>query len=328
MPSSLNLVFCGTPAFAVPTLEALVTAGLAVRLVVTQPDRPKGRGLEMVSSPVKQTGRRLQLPIAQPETIKKNEDFRAQLVALNPDAIVIVGYGRIVPHWMLDLPPLGNINLHASLLPKYRGAAPIQWAIARGETITGVTTMKIDAGLDTGDILLQQELPIASADTAETLSPKLAVMGAQLTVATLRGLEDGDIHPEKQDHARASLAPILKKEDGLIDFSRTAKEITDRLRGFQPWPGAYSKFRGKNLQVCKAAPIDRTVVTSELVLEGERLLVGCGADTALELIEIQLEGKKRTSAADFIRGYRPQQGERLGSQAPRISPLLRSRAPY
>src|SRR5580700_1652067 len=222
MPSSLNLVFCGTPGFAVPTLDKLVDAGFHISLVVTQPDRPKGRGLEVVSSPVKRGALQLGLPIAQPESIKNNDAFRAQLTALKPDAIIVVGYGRIIPQWMLDLPPLGNINLHASLLPKYRGAAPIQWAIARGETITGVTTMKIDSGLDTGDILLQEEIPIAPNDTAETLAPRLAVMGANLLVETLRGLQTGSIHPRQQDHTQATLAPILKKEDGLIDFSRPA----------------------------------------------------------------------------------------------------------
>ncbi len=161
MPASLNLVFCGTPAFAVPTLEKLVEAGFAVRLVVTQPDRPKGRGMELAPSPVKQRALQLGLPVSQPDKIKNNEEFREQLAAITPDAIIVVGYGRIIPPWMIDLPPLGNLNLHASLLPKYRGAAPIQWAIARGESVTGVTTMRIDAGLDTGDILLQKEIPIA-----------------------------------------------------------------------------------------------------------------------------------------------------------------------
>ncbi len=211
MSSSLNLVFCGTPQFAVPTLDRLVEAGFHIDLVVTQPDRPKGRGLELVSSPVKQRALQLGLPVTQPESIKSNDDFRAQLAALKPDAIIVVGYGRIIPQWMLDLPPLGNINLHASLLPKYRGAAPIQWAIARGETVTGVTTMKIDAGLDTGDILLQREFPIAPNDTAETLAPNLAAVGAELIVETLRGLQAGSIHPRKQDQTQATLAPILKK---------------------------------------------------------------------------------------------------------------------
>ncbi|MGC2479688.1 MAG: methionyl-tRNA formyltransferase [Candidatus Sulfotelmatobacter sp.] len=313
MPSSLNLVFCGTPGFAVPTLDKLVDAGFHISLVVTQPDRPKGRGLELVSSPVKRRALQLGLPIAQPEGIKSNETFRSRLSSLKPDAIIVVGYGRIIPQWMLDLPPLGNINLHASLLPKYRGAAPIQWAIARGETVTGVTTMKIDAGLDTGDILLQQEIPIAPNDTAETLAPKLASTGAELMVETLRGLQSGSIHPRQQDHAQATLAPILKKEDGLIDFSRPAAESLNRMRGFQPWPGANTKFRGKNLQLWRASALDRALPSSELKMEDDRLLVGCGQGTAIELLELQLEGKKRSSAADFIRGYRPAPGEKLGS---------------
>jgi methionyl-tRNA formyltransferase len=313
MIQSVNLVFCGTPRFAVPTLDKLVEAAFRVELVVTQPDRPKGRGLELVSSPVKQRALELGLPTVQPESIKKNEAFRAQLAALKPDAIIVVGYGRIIPQWMLDLPSLGNINLHASLLPKYRGAAPIQWAITRGETVTGVTTMKIDAGLDTGDILLQQEIPILHDDTAETLSPKLADIGATLTVETLRRLQAGSVYPRRQDNAQASLAPILKKEDGLIDFSRPAAEILNRMRGFQPWPGAYSKFRGKSLQIWKAVAINRALPSSELKMQSDRLLVGCGQGTAIELLELQLEGKKRTSACDFLRGYRPLPGEKFGA---------------
>jgi methionyl-tRNA formyltransferase len=313
MPSSLNLVFCGTPGFAVPTLDKLVEAGFRISLVVTQPDRPKGRGLELVSSPIKRRALQLGLPITQPESIKNNDAFRAQLTAFKPDAIVVVGYGRIIPQWMLDLPPLGNINLHASLLPKYRGAAPIQWAIARGETVTGVTTMRIDAGLDTGDILQQKETPIASGDTAETLAPKLASAGANLMVETLRGLQSGSVHPRQQDHMQATLAPILKKEDGLIDFSRSAVEILNRMRGFQPWPGAYTKFRGKSLQVWKASALERALAPSELKVEDDRLFVGCGQGTAIELLELQLEGKKRTSASDFIRGYCPAPGAKLGS---------------
>src|SRR3984957_9505962 len=313
MTQSLNLVFCGTPRFAVPTLEKIVEAGHHIHLVVTQPDRPKGRGLELIASPVKQSALRLNLPINQPERIKSNEEFRAQVTGIKPDAIIVVGYGRIIPQWMLDLAPLGNINLHASLLPKYRGGAPIQWAIASGETTTGVTTMRIDAGLDTGDVLLQEEISIAPEDTAETLAPKLAGMGANLMVTTLRGMKSGTISPRPQDHAQATLAPILRKEDGLIDFSRAAPEILNRMRGFQPWPGAYSKFRGKNLQVWKAALSDQALSSSELKVEGGHLFLGCGHDSSIELLELQLEGKKRTSASDFIRGYRPESGEKLGS---------------
>jgi methionyl-tRNA formyltransferase len=310
---ALSLVFCGTPRFAVPTLEKLADTGNRLLLVVTQPDRPKGRGLEVVASPIKESAVKLNLPITQPDRIKNNEEFRAELTRLRPDAIIVVGYGRIIPQWMLDLPRHGNINLHASLLPKYRGAAPIQWAIAQGETVTGVTTMRIDAGLDTGDILLQQELAIAADDTSETLAPHLAGAGAELMVETLRGLQEGSIHPRPQDNSQASLAPILKKEDGLIDFSRTATEIYNRLRGFQPWPGAYTKFRGKSLQVVKAKPASRIVPSAELRVDGDHLFVGCAQNSSLELLELQLEGKKRTPAQAFLQGYRPKPGETLGA---------------
>ena len=312
MTQSLNLIFCGTPRFAVPTLENLVANGFHIQLVVTQPDRPKGRGLEVISSPIKQCAIQLGLPIVQPERIKNNEEFRNHLASLKPDAIIVVGYGRIIPQWMLDLPRLGNINLHASLLPKYRGAAPIQWAIAQGETVTGVTTMKIDAGLDTGDILLQQEIPIAPDDTSETLAPRLAAIGAELMAETLRGLQAGTIHPRPQDNSRATLAPILKKEDGLVDFARPAAEILNRLRGFQPWPGAYTRFRAKNFHILSATKVDRLLPPAELQIERDHLLVGCGQGTAIELLEVQLEGKKRTTAAEFIRGYRPLAREKLG----------------
>ncbi len=295
-----------------PTLEKLVKAGFNVQLVITQPDRPKGRGLEVIESPIKQRASQLGLPVIQPAGIKTNETFRAQLTELKPEAIIVVGYGRIIPQWMLELPQLGNINLHASLLPKYRGAAPIQWAIARGEVVTGVTTMKIDAGLDTGDILLQKELPIDPNDTAETLSPKLAAVGADLMVATLRGLQADEIHPRQQNHAEATLARILKKEDGVIDFSRTAAEILNRMRGFHPWPGAYTTFRGKTLQIRQASPLQRSLPISELTVEGDHILVGCCGDTAIKIFELQLEGKKRSPAADFLRGYRVQSGEKLG----------------
>jgi methionyl-tRNA formyltransferase len=315
----MKLVFCGTPRFAVPTLEKLVSSGFEVRLVVTQPDKPRGRGLELAPSPVKSRALELGLPVVQPDKIKNNEEFRAQLAALQPDAIVVVGYGRIIPLWMIDLPRLGNINLHASLLPKYRGAAPIQWAIATGETVTGVTSMRIDAGLDTGDILLQRELPIAVEDTAETLAPGLAAIGADLMVETLPGLAAGTIQPHPQDHSRATLAPILKREDGLIDFQRPAATIVNRLRGFQPWPGAFTDFRGKQLHVWAAKPAAATLAPGEINVEGARLLVGCGENTALELLEVQPEGKKRMAAGDFVHGYRPRPAEKLGETVSRMS---------
>jgi methionyl-tRNA formyltransferase len=312
MIQSLNLVFCGTPSFAVPTLEKLVEAGFGVRLVLTQPDRPKGRGLDIVPSPVKQAAEKLQLPIYQPEKVKQNEELQARLEAIAPAAIIVVGYGRIIPKWMLDLPRFGNINLHASLLPKYRGAAPIQWAIANGESVTGVTTMRIDEGLDTGDILLHQELAIADDDSAETLSPRLAAIGADLMIETLRGFEAGTIKARPQNNADASLAPILKKEDGRIDFSRSAQEIYNRFRGFQPWPGAFTTFRGKGLNVTGTKPASEQVPQAALLVRAGQLFAGCGHNSAVEMLELQPEGKKRMASRNFVHGYRPQTGERIG----------------
>jgi methionyl-tRNA formyltransferase len=311
----MDLVFCGTPTFAVPTLEKLADAGFRVRLVVTQPDRASGRGLALAASPVKLSALERSLTVLQPSKINRNEEFRALLEIIHPDAIIVVGYGRIIPQWMIDLPRLGNLNLHASLLPKYRGAAPIQWAIANGETETGVTTMRIDAGLDTGDILLQAEEPIRPEDTAVTLSPQLAHRGAELMISTLAGLANGTLHPRKQDDAKATMAPILKREDGLIDFSRTATEAWHRLRGFQPWPGAFTSFRGKTLHLHAAVPAREVAVVeaAHFKVEGARLLLGFGHATALEILELQMEGKKRMSARDFVNGYRLGSDEPLGA---------------
>jgi methionyl-tRNA formyltransferase len=312
----VKLVYCGTPIFAVPPLEALVVAGHAVLLVVTQPDRPKGRGMELALSPVKQKALEFGLAITQPEKIKNNLEFRAQLEALAPDCIVVVGYGRIIPRWMLDLPAHGNINLHASLLPKYRGAAPIQWAIACGDTVTGNTTMRIDEGLDTGDILLQQEMAIGPEDTSVTLAPRLSAMGAELLVETLAGLAEHRLQPTPQDNARATLAPILTREDGRIHFERdAAQSICNRHRGFQPWPGAFTTFRGKQLTLhaISTAASAGVLACGEIVVEGEQLRVGCGGHTAIAIGELQMEGKRRMSAREFINGYQPKAGEKLGN---------------
>lgn len=312
----MDIVFCGTPAFAVPTLRALLDdPDFHVRLVVCQPDRPSGRGLLLTAPPTKQLALERGIPVSQPDKIKNNEEFRRQLEVICPDAIVVVAYGRIIPPWMLELPPLGNINLHASLLPKYRGAAPIQWAIAEGESITGNTTMRLDAGLDTGDILLTDDLPIDSEDTAETLLPRLASAGAPLMLETLRGLKAGLIASRPQDHHQATLAPPLKKEDGRIDFNRTAVAIWNRLRGFTPWPGAYTTFRGKTLNLWKLRPapaLSEPLAPGQLHVQGNHLYVGCGQNTTLEILELQPQGKRHLPAGDFINGYRPKPGETLG----------------
>ena len=307
----MRLVFMGTPEFAVPTLRLLHASGYQIAGVFTQPDKPVGRSQQVTAPPVKQAALELGLPVHQPAKIRPPEVFEL-LKSLAADAIVIVGYGKIVPQHIIDLPRHGCINLHASLLPKYRGAAPVNWAIVRGETVTGVTTMKIDAGLDTGDMLLRREIPIEPEDDAVTLGRKLAEIGARLMVETLRGLEDGTITPVAQDHTQATLAPILKKEDGLIDWSLPAREIANRVRGFVPWPGAYTRFRGGMMHVWKCGVWTAECGVAELRVQGHTLLAGCG-DGAVELLEVQLEGKRRMSAADFVNGARIQPGEKFGS---------------
>ncbi len=311
----MRLVFCGTPQFAVGTLEAVVEAGHRVELVVSQPDRAAGRGLETKAGAVKEAALRLGLPVTQPDRIKRNDALRAQLEAIAPDAILVVAYGRIIPDWMLALAPHGCINLHGSLLPKYRGAAPIQWAVALGETLTGVTTMRLDAGLDTGPMLLAQVEPIAPEETAEDLFESLAEVGARLMVRTLAGLEDGSVEPIEQNHEAATLAPILTREDGLFDFARTATACVNRWRGFQPWPGAWTSLRGKKLIVHRMALASAVVRPGELHIEAGRLFAGT-AESSIELLELQLEGKKRMPAAEFLRGFQLKSGERLGESAP------------
>jgi len=313
----LRLVFCGTPEFAVPTLEAVIAAGHEVALAVTQPDRPVGRRMEMQEPPVKRVAVARGIPVVQPEKIKSNVEFRERLEAVRSqagglDAILVVAYGRVVPRWMLDLPRLGCINLHGSLLPKYRGAAPIQWAVANGEAETGVTTMRIDEGLDTGPMLLAEMVRIAPEETAVDLFESLAEIGARLMVMTLHGFEAGTITPVEQNHAEATLAPILKREDGLVDLSMSSQRIYDRWRGFQPWPGAYTTLRGKKLILHRLARIEGESAPGELWVDGERLIMGCGDGSMLEIVEVQLEGKRRMDAAEFLRGFQVRSGERLG----------------
>ena len=311
MVKALKIVFCGTPQFAVPTLEALLAAGFTIPLVVSQPDRPVGRNQQLTAPPVKLAALAAGIPVIQPEKIRNNPEFRAQLEAIAPDAIVVVAYGRIIPPWMLALPPLGCINLHASLLPRFRGAAPIQWAVASGETVTGNTTMLLEEGLDTGPILLQQAVVIGPDQTAADLFPLLARGGAPLVIDTLTRLANRDLQPRPQNHSGATLAPMLTREDGRMDFAaRSAAELTNRWRGFQPWPGAFTSLEGKKLIVHRMGVVDASTISApakaqpgEVYVENHRLFAACAANTWLELVELQLEGKKRLPAAEFLRGH-------------------------
>lgn len=308
----MKLIFLGTPEFAVPTLEGLVAAGHEVAAVFTQPDRAKGRGKQLAFPPVKAAALRLGLAVHQPERIRRPEVLPL-LASLAPRAMVVVGYGQIIPQSIIDIPPLGILNVHASLLPRYRGAAPIQWAVARGETVTGVTTMRIDAGLDTGDILLAAETAIGPEETAPELAARLARMGAALLLESLSGLEAGTLVPRPQDHSQATFAPILKKEDGLIDWNLPAAAVHNRVRGLQPWPGAFTHFRGRQLHVWRSRPAPEALPgpPGRLHPARRRLLASTGAG-ALELVEVQLEGKNRIPAAAFLNGQHVADNEILG----------------
>jgi methionyl-tRNA formyltransferase len=322
MAAQLKLVFCGTPSFAVPTLEALLAAGHKIALVVSQPDRPAGRGQNLTTPPVKQSALAANIPVTQPEKIRSNVGFRTQLEAIAPDAIVVVAYGRIIPPWMLTLPRLGCINLHGSLLPKYRGAAPIQWAVANGDAFTGNTTMLLEEGLDTGPILLQQTIEIGPEQTSVELFDLLAKAGAPLVVETLAGLAAGTLHPEPQNHSFATFAPLLDREDGRMDFAtRSAIELKDRWRGFQPWPGAFTTLEGKKLIVHRLdvahSPAFAEVSHAEpgrIHIEDRRVFVACAEGTWLELLEVQLEGKKRITAVEFLRGAGLKSGPALNAR--------------
>jgi methionyl-tRNA formyltransferase len=306
----MELIFLGTPAFAVPTLQRVLEAGHKVLTVVTQPDRPKGRGQALSPSPVKEAALAHGLPVFQPQRIRRPEVVE-QLAAMNAEAMVVVGYGQIIPQSIIDLPQHGIINVHASLLPRYRGAAPIQWAIVNGETVTGVTTMRIDAGLDTGDMLLKAETAIGPEESAIELGNRLAVMGADLLVETLARIET--LVPEKQDPAQPTYARILKKEDGWIDWSLPAAAIHNRVRGLLPWPGAYTKFRGQTLHIWKSRVVDAAAGQPGRVRRvGKSLQVACGNGSALEVLELQLEGKKRISGEAFANGQRLQENESFG----------------
>ena len=310
----MKLIFCGTPEFAVPSLQALIDAGHEIPLVITQPDRPAGRKQEIQIPPVKQLAISLGLPVLQPERLKNNLDLRVLLEQIAPDTIIVVAYGRIIPQWMLDLPRYGNINVHGSLLPKYRGAAPIQWAVANGETETGVTTMLLDAGLDTGNTLRFHSLPIGPDTISPELYPQLSQIGASLLLQTLSDLEHGIITPQPQDNAAATLAPILTREDGHLDLThRTAQETYNRWRGFTPWPGAHALFRGKRFLIHRLHPASSipALAPNQLDFSTGQLLVGAAQNTVLALDEVQLEAKPRLPGPQFAKDFQLHPDEHL-----------------
>jgi methionyl-tRNA formyltransferase len=314
---ALRLVFCGTPAFALPTLVRLMAEPMfEVTAVVTQPDKARGRGQEILPSPVKEAALKAGIPVYQPEKITSDSAFEF-FEQIKPDVVVIIAYGQIIPKRLLELPRLGWINLHASLLPKYRGAAPINWAIIKGERYTGVSTMHVDAGMDTGPILMQLGLKIGDDETAPQLTKRMAAQGAPLVMSSIVGLDRKMVIARVQDNAQATRAPILKKKHGLIDWNLTAGQIYNRIRGLDPWPGAYTHFRGQLCHVwgcpAEAPPGARAAAAGTLAADGGQLFVSCGEASWLRLTELKLEGRKRITAREFENGARLTPGEMFSS---------------
>jgi methionyl-tRNA formyltransferase len=312
----VKLIFMGTPDFSVPSLERLVLDGHEIAAVFTQPDKPAGRGKHLHVPPVKVLALEHRIPVHQPAKIKTNDDVRAIFQTLSPDACIVAAYGKILPGWMLAIPRFGCINVHASLLPKYRGAAPINWAIANGENETGVTIMAMDIGMDTGSMLAKRSIAIGEKETAPELSARLAILGADLLSETLPRVERGEIEPLIQDNNEATYAPMLKREDGRIDWQMSASEIGNRVRAFQPWPGTYADSRDGKLIIWRAS--EATELKSEtnesgtiLSADQSGVAVACGANSVLRIEEIQVEGKRRMQARDFINGARLKAGDRI-----------------
>ncbi len=308
----MRLAFLGTGRFAVPCLEAVLDAGHDVVALVTQPDRESGRGRELAPPPTKLAALARGLAVQQPRRIRLPEAVEA-LAALAPEILVVVAYGQILPPAVLGLAPRGAVNVHASLLPLYRGAAPIQWAVARGESETGVTTMQLDEGLDTGPILLARATPIGPEETAGELQERLAALGATLLLETLAGLAADRLQPRPQDHARATLAPILRKEDGRVDWRLTAREVGWRVRGFHPWPGMTATWQGRGLKLLRVAealpgPGEPGQV---LAVEAQGVLVGCGGGSRLRLVEVQPESRRAMPAGAWAAGARVRPGDRF-----------------
>ncbi|MEQ1679448.1 MAG: methionyl-tRNA formyltransferase [Nitrospira sp.] len=312
----MRIVFMGTPEFAVPSLEALLHSDDHVVGVVSQPDRPKGRGQQLVAPPVKLVAERAGIPVLQPLKIRTPEFLQA-LASWQPDLIAVAAYGRILHTPILTLPPKGCVNVHGSLLPKYRGAAPVQWAVINGETKTGITTMLMDEGMDTGPMLLQEELDISRDDTAGTLAPRLAELGGRLLVDTIAQLNAGTLVPKKQDDGQATMAPLLKKEDGLIDWTMNATSLANRARGLSPWPGAYTFFGEERWNIWKAVSMmgATTERPGTIVTVNKQVILVATGEGILEIHEIQTANSKRMSVVQFLAGHRVTAGMQLGSPA-------------
>ena len=309
----MRLLFMGTPQFAVPTLKRLLSSPHSVIAVFTQSDKPAGRGEKLSAPPVKRLASEHEIPVYQPEKLKA-EAWQRTIQTMAVDAIVVVAYGKILPSWLFTLPLYGAINLHASLLPKYRGAAPIHWAIAEGEITTGVTTMKIDAGLDTGDILLQEKVDIGPDDTAADLHDRLAAVGSDLMLRTLDLLASHEIEPIPQDPKLATYAPLLKKKDGELRWEQTSREVHNRIRAFNPWPGAYTYLHGALLRVWKAAPVivpDNAQTPGTLTHHNSLGAVVTCRQGSLQLQQVQLENRKKIPAQDFLHGIRLAQNQSI-----------------
>jgi len=311
----MKLIFMGTPEFATLSLARLIQDGHDLRAVFTQPDKPAGRGKHLQAPPVKLLALEQGIPVHQPARIKTNEEVRAIFESIAPDACIVAAYGKILPEWLLGIPRLGSINVHASLLPKYRGAAPINWAIANGERETGVTIMQMDAGMDTGPMLARRATAISDDETAPMLSARLAELGAEVLSETLPEIERGQLAPAPQDEREATYAPILKREDGLVDWRLSAREIANRTRAFQPWPGTYTQFRGARLTFWRAREVEIKSRMAEpgtiTSIDNSGIIIACAGSTFLRVEELQTEGKRRMLARDFVNGFRIGAGDRI-----------------
>lgn len=299
----MRIVFMGTPDFAVPSLERLIEDGHEIVAVVTQPDRPQSRGMKMTASPVKECAERHNLPVYQPEKIKKDKEFIEKYKEMKPELAVVVAFGQILSKELLDIPEHGNINVHGSLLPQYRGAAPIQWSVINGDKVTGITTMFMDEGMDTGDMLLKEVVEIGAEETAGELFDRLSVLGAEVLSKTISKLQEGTLTREKQNHSEATHVSMINKDLGKLDFTKTSRELDCLIRGVNPWPGAYFEVNGKKIKVHKARVCEQTGEAGKIIVaDAKKGLIVATKDTSIELIEIQPEGKRRMTAKEYLIG--------------------------